>query len=98
MKDYVWKAFDVGHNVVENFSKEEFFTLSKKTGTVISKTRIVVNGYEIDIYDIGLVTIEKEYSSVEEALNDSAEDIQPFVIKEITGDKSFSNKELSKKL
>ena len=81
----------------KEISKEEFYKLIKKVTSGILKTRSEFEGYEIDKHEFGLCTIEKEYSSEKEALSALNEEIIPFIIKEITGDKSFSNKVLSEK-
>ena len=92
------KGYGLSREEIENeISEEEFYKLLKNATSGITKTRLEFDGYEIDKYEFGLCTIEKEYSSEEEAFSDLNEDIIPFMIKEITGDKSFSNKILSEK-
>ena len=79
-------------------TKAQFDELARTTNRVVAKTRIVTEeGFEIDIYEgslTGLIIVEKEFSSEEEANNF----VPPSWFGEnVTQDKRYKNKNLATK-
>lgn len=72
-----------------NVSKEIYENETSSSNLIVRKNRYYVDGFEVDVYPDGLITMEREYSSEEEAISDVVE--KDFIIKEITGNKEYSN-------
>jgi len=94
------KTIKRGHGLVreehEMETTAEEFDLAMESGfPFISKKRFIVEGLEFDFYKNNLVTMEKEFESEEEAISFNFD--YDFIIKEITGDKEYSNYTLAMK-
>lgn len=86
-----------------NITEDQYNNLlNKKEGLVLNKTRYKVKVdnliYEIDLFHNeyeGLAYLEVEFETEEEARNFNAPE---FVVKELTGDSSYSNASLARKI
>ena len=84
---------------VEEISLQEFWTATQNCPYMIRKKRHVYKqenfNIEIDVFwNMSLVLMEIEVNSLEDKL-EIPEDINKYIIKEVTGDPHFSNKYLS---
>jgi len=81
--------------VEENISREQFNEYLRLANKKISKVRYKKDGWEIDVFiGIRLVIAEFEIQSEDQEII-IPDWLQPFIIKEITGEKEFSNYNLS---
>lgn len=89
----------VFEEIEEEISKEEFVEMSQKNHSYVIKTRYVYEhgglNWEIDYYnDIRLVTMEVELDDIDQKI-EIPDLIKKEIITEVTGQKEFSNYNLS---
>lgn len=71
----------------------EYQSFIMASSIIINKVRYIVGDLEFDFYSDGLRILEKEYPTEKEALEDVID--FPFINKEVTGDKYFSNAQIA---
>lgn len=94
----------VFEEIEKELDKEEFmkiFEEKKNTGSYIKKTRYAIKysflKWEVDVYEnVNLITLEVELDDIDQEI-EIPEFLKDLIIKEVTGEKEFSNYNLSSK-
>ena len=95
------KTIKTGHGLIRTEAEnettfEEFSKACQSYSVIASKTRHCIDGLEIDFFQNGLVTVEKEFESEATAILFDPSDYE-FITDEITGNKFYSNYEIAKR-